>query len=110
MMKLISSLLAVAVVCSLGSTALAGEMSGVSARGWAWSRPGAGRAQSRMLAERGAQVVAGRNLLVREAGAGRYVARGRFQVYGVIRGHRYSPPRHWADGRSVVEVRRGWRR
>lgn len=74
--------------------------------GIARARPGLSAAQSRLMAERGAQVVAARNLLARSAGQARGPVTGYRRVTGTVSGHCYGPARYLPDGRAVVSVRR----
>jgi hypothetical protein len=80
------------------------------AHGSAWARPGLRGTQARLMAERGAQVVAARNLLARQQGGRRHVAPGYRHIRGVVRGYYYSPAKYLPDGRAVVIVRQrpGW--
>jgi hypothetical protein len=80
------------------------------ARGVACARPGLRGTQARLMAERGAQVVAARNLLAQPFGARQRATPGYRHVTGVVAGHRYSPATYLPDGRAEVVVRRQWGR
>ena len=78
----------------------------VCATGIGRARKGLSGAQARLMAERAAQVVACRNLLVklqREAGVGPGEG-GSAIIRGTIAGHHYLPTRFLADGTAVVTV------
>ena len=63
------------------------------------------------MAQRGAQVVAARSLLVRERGAQYsqyYGTPGYRHLRGAVGGYRYLPTRYLPDGRAVVTIQRGW--
>jgi hypothetical protein len=58
------------------------------------------------MAERGAQVVAARNLMAREWGARRYIQPGYQHFSGVVNGHYYLPATHLPNGRAIVVVQK----
>lgn len=89
------SLIAILISCS----ALAASGQDLRASGRAWARPGLAPAQSRLMAERGAQVVAARNLVAARA--------GRLEpspVRGVVRGHNFQPAERHPDGSVTVRA------
>jgi hypothetical protein len=94
------------VLAMSGPVALAGGAEMPQARGTAWARPGLSGPQARLMAERGAQVVASRNLLVRESGTRCYVTPPYQHLSGVVSGHQYLPATHLPDGRAVVIVQK----
>ena len=110
MRRMIVASLVMLLMGSEAPTALSGAAKPAQARGSAWARAGLSRPQARLMAERGAQVVAARNLLVRESGAPQYVTSSYRHVSGVVSGHRYLRARYLADGGAVVVVQRPWLR
>jgi len=80
------------------------------ATGTAWARPGLHGPQARLMAERGAQVVAARNLMAQEQMGHYHATPGYRHLSGTIGGYRYSPTRYLPDGRAIVAVQREWGR
>lgn len=109
MSRLSATALAALVALASASVVWAHGPSTIQATGSARARPGLRGAQARFMAQRGAQVVASRNLLLQDPSARQYVASGYRQVSGVARSHHYGPIRYLPDGRAVVTARRHWR-
>lgn len=86
------------------ASAPASQPAVVQATGWARARPGLRGVQARLMAERGAQVVAARNLLHKLQTMPADSPQSAERMAGILRGHCFGPATFLPDGTAVVTV------